>query len=743
MTSSDRSPHGRLSRLWQGGKRISPIARICICIWILAGLVSTSYLLSQVPDFVRSVRLGGSAQRTAAWGPIEGFAEACAPRLLSPAHLLLVDPTGVMSPYIGYGQPPDVDLGDLGDLQYVVYPSTVTALGHVPADWAPSASPADYIALWERVGYQPSTPSMQQALATAREAESTLRAALPSGQVCEYTDALGNRGVMYAVSAKARRVMIASAHSRLPTAMARILANSPTSSDSWTAYPLTLLGLVSLWLIGMLVLAAVPRRILPVSLTISIALPLGCLAVALELLILSMLRLPWSSLWLALPWLVLAAAVLWNSRLVTGEGIRWSAPWAMLASTWRQLGRDERAVLCVLAALVVGLSIAAPLGLPYTDGMGFNYSKARAFFLDGSTIPYYTRAAAMLYTVPAHPPLIPLSVTWLYLFIGHVDEHATLLLWPALYLSMLVAFYALARGVVSRRCALWCTAGVALIGTNSTQVLKASYADMPLAMYLLLGCGLIWYWAACGRRSQLVLPLAGVLLAAAALTKEEGMPAALLSLAATPLLSMGRGDDGSSAQTRWWIPRAGWWMPYVWAVPAFALSLFPWLLFHFRYPVPENTLYFRGWSAVTLLHRLLIIVADMSARISTRWVAVLALIVVWAIVRWRHGRPFLPGVSGRAWFIVAIVVAQLAVDCVAMDLTLNDVHLETSWAAGRLLEQLIPLAFLGAVGLWPLILGSHREGTTRAVPSIDVRLLSPPSAPERGASQKLEAGTRP
>ena len=71
--------------------------------------------------------------------------------------------------------------------------------------------------------------------------------------------------------------------------------------------------------------------------------------------------------------------------------------------------------------------------------------KARLFYLHQGIMPFFAETPRFIFTHPAHPPLVPVAVAWSYLFVGRIDEHSTLLLWPAFYASLVLGFFAFAR----------------------------------------------------------------------------------------------------------------------------------------------------------------------------------------------------------------------------------------------------------------------------------------------------------
>jgi hypothetical protein len=709
MMSSALSARRGVSTLWHQIWHAPRAVRICLSVWILAGLFGAYQTLSAVHTQVRAQRTGEYARRLATWSPIYGFSVACAPRVVPQTRLVLVDPTGSWSPSTAYGQAPDVDTNNEAAFVYALYPRQVTPLGHVPIQWTIDIAGADYVALWEQVGYR-----SQSARAAARGAEKTLLKALPENEVCRYADGLGDRGAIFAISPRAIQAMRSSGVAITEPTADTAIRSLAAQTSSWMAFLRTLLGLASLWCIGAMVLYTCSRKALARRLAYALAFPMGCLAMVLELLVSSVLGIRWSVPWLLLPWLLVAGWVLWQARAVLGRRPQVRTLGTALARTWRHLALDERIALAILVSVAGLVIVAAPLGMPYSDGFQLYYFKALAFFTDGSLAPYYRHAAQLSFSIPAHPPLIPLSVVWLYLIIGRIDEHTTLLLWPALYLSLLSAFYLLARTAVSRRLALWCTAGLAVIGADlATAAVAGSFTDMPLAVYLFIGCGLLWQWATPGQHSPRILFIAGLCLGAAALTKEEGFSAALIVMAATPLLAWRRSVDTVATM------RPQWWGPLVWVLPALLLVLLPWQGIRLMYPIPELLIQPTGRNLATLLGRLASAALGVSLRAIERWVAALALVVAWGVLHWRRAEKGITwDVRGSLLFLTAVVFVQGAADVVGIAVSPVEVGAEVSTTAGRLLLQLTPLVFLASVELWQVVLDAHNRAQSRTRPSV-------------------------
>lgn len=690
----------RLSSRWV---RLPLLGRLCLIFWILAALFGlyrvTAHSLLRITTAAGTSQ---SVQRARAWGTIYDFALSCAPALKPGANLTLVDPVdGATRRLLGLFDPTHPnDENNWAAVAYALYPDRVAAIGDVSAAMHPIGPATDYVAVWEQAQYR--APGAQ---AAARAVESSLRQQLPGSQVCNYGDATHDRGVIFAVSPRARAELGARA---VPSATLALAARTTAATPSLAeldagSYALTLLGLISLWLIGLLGMLVLTGGRLTALLIVAAALPLGCLGAGIELLAYSFLGVPWAPGWLALPWVGLAGLALWRFRAKLNHQLLGRARRALAAASRPHLAADERIAGGMLLALALAVIVVAPFSLPRWDGFNYYYFKALMFFHDGSVVPYLRRAGDMYFTMPAHPPLVSLNVSWLYLWIGHSNEHTTLLLWPALLISLLVAFFAFARTVVSRRIALWGTLGLAL---TSYALIDSSlgdgFADLPLALFLLLGVGLLWHWRTSPNASSQVLLVAGLMLGGAALTKEEGLTAAIVALCATPLLTF--------LPSRFPTRMREWWLPLGWSGFMLAAAAAPWLVIRSQYPIPELMVGHVYEGALPIARALVATTVGFAAYIFARWLAALATISAWAIHRVHRHKPILSLANGPLGFLSTMVVIQLGIDLAGMAVAPTPVQDELSGTATRLLMQLAPLLFLAVLYGWPeLIGGGSRE----------------------------------
>ncbi len=291
---------------------------------------------------------------------------------------------------------------------------------------------------------------------------------------------------------------------------------------------------------------------------------LGALVITLWMLALSGLGQCFTLPLVMLPPLALAAG-LWLGKKVSGR-LRQkaqtvtqptpspSAPYGVW--DWLFIG-----LLTVLFLFAVARAVMYPVWA--WDAIAIWGFKARVFYMKG---------AINLCGFEAHnyyPNLVPLLVTYLYLWLGQVNDYLVKLvfpLWGAALLAML--FGMLRRLGLTRTLALGVITFFALNGVTFITHLFIVYADLGMTYFALGAAGFIYLWLAEAGPPR-VLPVAALCFAGLAWSKFEGPP-----LAATILLA--------AALTLIWLrpPRLGRRLASLaWPVAGLLLGYLPWRLF--------------------------------------------------------------------------------------------------------------------------------------------------------------------
>src|SRR5437868_656419 len=180
-----------------------PVA-LAIGVWILGAGFGTTSIGAELAGRVRAERLPEDVQRNSAWSPIYGFADVCQAEIPQSADVLLVDPTGspasvpesMRTGPAAFGLPGDLDWANQAVFAYVLYPRSISAIGHLPSNWPAESQSARYVALWEQHAYRSA-----EARAAGNEAEADLASQPNALRVCSYSSQTGDRGLVYALGA--------------------------------------------------------------------------------------------------------------------------------------------------------------------------------------------------------------------------------------------------------------------------------------------------------------------------------------------------------------------------------------------------------------------------------------------------------------------------------------------------------------------------------------------------------------
>ncbi len=250
---------------------------------------------------------------------------------------------------------------------------------------------------------------------------------------------------------------------------------------------------------------------------------LGGLAVTWWMLLLASLNLPFRLGLILPPFLALMVGVsLWRRRLPKSPQPPLTAaapaPWSP----------GERLCLALLAALFLFATLRATMYPMWAwDAVATWGFKAKVFYL---------RRGMDFAGFGAHnyyPNLVPLLLTYLYLFLQGVNDHLVKLVFPLFGAALLALLFSLlTRMGLSRGQSLGLTTFFALSGSTLLTHLYIAYADLVLTYYALAALGLMYLWLL-DQAPPGALPLAALNGAALSWTKFEGAPlAATIVLAA-------------------------------------------------------------------------------------------------------------------------------------------------------------------------------------------------------------------
>jgi hypothetical protein len=93
---------------------------------------------------------------------------------------------------------------------------------------------------------------------------------------------------------------------------------------------------------------------------------------------------------------------------------------------------------------LVVLFFALLFPIRFWDAISCWSLKGRAFFIDKSIIPFYI-SHQYQFSHLSYPLYLPLTQTWIYLWLGRINENLVKIIFPIFYLSVLFIFYYLFR----------------------------------------------------------------------------------------------------------------------------------------------------------------------------------------------------------------------------------------------------------------------------------------------------------
>ncbi len=167
------------------------------------------------------------------------------------------------------------------------------------------------------------------------------------------------------------------------------------------------------------------------------------------------------------------------------------------------------------------------------DSIGNFAYKAKMFFIE-RYIPYELFANKSIdIQHPDYPLFIPLSETWVSMFLGQWNDLLVKGLFPMFFVALLVIFYFALKRVIGKRLALVSTFFLATI-PHFLNYATIGYADFALAVFYSTSFLYLFLWISYKRENKYLF-LAACLSIFAIWTKNEG---ALLSLANISMLSL-------------------------------------------------------------------------------------------------------------------------------------------------------------------------------------------------------------
>lgn len=264
---------------------------------------------------------------------------------------------------------------------------------------------------------------------------------------------------------------------------------------------------------------------------------LGAALLTVQMMIVSVLGVPFSRLLLGSCWLVALVAPWAIASLLPGDLPRLSLPahlhFRPRLSPTLSLAAASALLVCAFQVVFALLqAVRVPLGS--FDAWSLWEYKGRHFWLDAGVSGTFLHDHAAIFAHPAYPPLLPLLIAWVYTWLGGADPALMKPLFPAFYATLLLAFGAALLPRRGARVALPATAVLALVPQIAGYA-GTGLADVPLAAALVASAAAFAQWQR-ERRWQLLV-VSGLLLGVALLIKRDALFFLLAALPAAWLVA--------------------------------------------------------------------------------------------------------------------------------------------------------------------------------------------------------------
>lgn len=344
--------------------------------------------------------------------------------------------------------------------------------------------------------------------------------------------------------------------------------------------------------------------------------------------------------------------------------------------------------LVLVALFDVGLVVAVVLrGDPGWDGLFVWGIKARYFAAIGGVPASFFTDLSREWSHLDYPFLIPMAEAMAYRVQGGPTEQVDMLITAGFVVALVVLFHELIRNAAGPVLAVVFTLLLVTVPAFWTNATRA-YADLPLALFLLGGGGLVASWFARGRLTDLIL--GGAMLAFGMWVKRDGI---MVWAAAATAVMVWTITSSIRLHRITWRPLVGylvpaiavvpWWATVAWyhlADPSYAPIGIPWLVDHAdRVPILLNVL------ADQLL---------LASSWGFVWVLVAAAVVLRPPIR----------SAPRGFLLWAVVVHLLSLTMIYTFSTWDPYMNHVNSSIDRLVFQVLPLGLLilsTAIGVDP------------------------------------------
>lgn len=354
--------------------------------------------------------------------------------------------------------------------------------------------------------------------------------------------------------------------------------------------------------------------------------------------------------------------------------------------------------ICVIAVIVIVVFfnlLARPM---YEfDSRAIWGMKAKILFHERTIFSEAVVNASSNHPHPRYPLLLPIAESWVFENIGQADDRLVRLLFLWFFIGLILSTYQLQRHFAGKVAAIWCVCALLVTPFLYSGVTEggasSGYADVIVSFYITTSALAMILWM---KEGNITFALVGAILAACvALTKNEGLVftvSLFLTTVVFSFLGKGRlktGDPARSDLSAWLrdnLPKLYCLALYVLVV---AIMLLPWFFVRSGLPklLDENYVQYLNYRDIaSSLHRLPQIMKTLAAELLN--------FKIWGVI-WILIAASLGGI-GRTWrreayFILMLMVLQLASYLAVFIITPNELAGQLSSALSRLLLHILPL----------------------------------------------------
>jgi len=249
------------------------------------------------------------------------------------------------------------------------------------------------------------------------------------------------------------------------------------------------------------------------GIAISFGLGVGC--VTLEMLSFHMLNLRFNIRDIALPWVILIAvnAILFFRKKKRMELLKLETKKFNLLEVVLSLGILFEVSYAFFRALIKSIEAY--------DAVAIYAIKSKIFFLARGIPHDFFTGLANNFPHPDYPLNIPLAETFMYLFMGNLNDQLVKIIFPVYFVCILIVLYFAVRRFASRTYALIFTFILATIPQFNAYAANA-YLDLPFAFYAFTSALFLFWWLV-DRKNAPFLIVSAVMAGLAGWTKNEGL----------------------------------------------------------------------------------------------------------------------------------------------------------------------------------------------------------------------------